>query len=109
MNANVQPLAAPPVKKLEVQPGQVWIIGRCISAKKSGTLWEHLVVLPAPDLYSSPSTVSVLAKTRQASQEEDVQLLCRVTGYKRSYNKTDQETGERTTVKTADNRLFLVE
>lgn len=92
-----------------MKPGQVLIVGRCISAKRSGSLFAHLVVLPAPDPYSSPSTVEVLAKTRQADSEQDVRLLCRVGGYRRSYKSTDRETGEQRQVTTADNKLFLVE
>lgn len=96
-------------QQASIKPGQVLIVGRCISAKRAGTLFEHLIVMPAPDPYSSPSTVSVLAKSRQADSEQDVRLLCRVSGYKRNYKSTDRETGEQRQVNTADNKLFLVE
>ncbi|HRQ14963.1 MAG TPA: single-stranded DNA-binding protein [Promineifilum sp.] len=96
-------------QKATIRPGDVLIKGRCISAKRSGSLYAHLVVLPAPDPYSSPSTVEVLAKTRQADAEQDVSLLCRVGGYKRNYKTTDRETREVRMVNTADNKLFLIE
>lgn len=99
----------PSQSQISLRAGQVMIVGRCMSAKKAGTLYAHLVVLPAPDPYSSPSTVEVLSKTRQADSEEDVKLLCHVRGYKRSYRTTDRETGEVRQVHTADNKLFLVE
>ncbi len=89
--------------------GEVIIKGRCMSAKKQGTYFAHLVVLPAADPYSSPATVEVLAKTRQADQEQDITLHCRIGGYRRSYKSTDRETGEQRTVVTADNKLFVVE
>ena len=94
---------------ISLKAGQVMIVGRCISAKRAGSLFSHLVVLPAPDPYSSPSTVEVLSKARQADTEQDVKFLCRVGGYKRSYKSTDRETGETRQVHTADNKLFLVE
>ncbi|NMG46953.1 hypothetical protein GO613_02395 [Azoarcus communis] len=92
-----------------LKPGQVLIVGRCVSAKRVGTLFSHLVVMPAPDPYSSPSTVEVLAKNRHADGEQDVRFMCRVGGYKRSYKTTDRETGEQRQVNTADNKLFLIE
>ena len=89
--------------------GEVIIKGRCTSAKRLGTLFAHLVVLPAPDPYSSPATVEVLAKTRQADSEQDVTLHCRIGGYRRSYKTTDRQTGEERQVLTADNKLFVIE
>lgn len=101
--------AVPNQTQQSVKVGQVFIVGRCISAKRVGSLFSHLVVMPAPDPYSSPATVEVLATSRQADSEQDVRLLCRVGGYKRSYKSTDRETGEQRTVQTADNKLFVVE
>jgi hypothetical protein len=92
-----------------LKPGHVLIVGRCISAKKAGTLYSHLVIMPAPDPYSAPATVEVLASSRLADSEQDVRLHCRVGGYKRSYKATDRETGEQRQVQTADNKLFYVE
>jgi hypothetical protein len=97
------------ILQLLAKGGHAYIVGRCVSAKRAGTLFSHLIVMPAPDPYSSPSTVEVIAKTRQADSEQDVRLFCRVGGYKRSYKKTDQDTGEQRQVQTADNKLFLVE
>lgn len=97
------------VLQLLAKGGHAYIVGRCISAKRAGTLYEHLIVMPAPDPYSSPATVSVLAKARHADAEQDVRLLCRVGGYRRSYKSTDRETGEQRNVQTADNKFFVVE
>lgn len=96
-------------QSMSIKPGHVMVIGRCVRAKRVGTLFAHLIVMPAPDPYSSPATIEVLAKTRQADSEQDVRMLCRLGGYRRSYKSTDRETGEVTQVQTADNKLFLVE
>lgn len=92
-----------------IKPGQVLITGRLTAFKRAGQLFEHLIVIPAPDPYSSPATVSVLGKSRLGDQEQDVRVLCRVGGYRRSFNSTDRETGEVRKVQTADNKLFVVE
>lgn len=91
-----------------MKPGEVMIVGKCISAKKLTQGWAHLVVMPAPDPYSSPSTVEVMARNRLVEGEQNVSFHCRVAGYRRSYKKTD-EYGEQRTVQTADNRLYVIE
>lgn len=88
--------------------GEVVVKGRCVAVRKQGTVFLHLIVLPASDPYSSPSTVEVTAPQRVAQPEEDVTLLCRLGGYRRSYNKTDEDTGEIRKVQTADNRLQVL-
>lgn len=107
--SSVQPLPSQGQAPASLKPGQVLIVGRCVSAKRAGTLFSHLVILPAPDPYSSPATVEVLSNSRQADSEQDVRLLCRIGGYRRTYNSTDRETGEVKKVQTADNKLFVVE
>lgn len=108
-NQSQPPQIPQSVLQLLAKGGHVYVVGRCVSAKRAGTLFSHLIVMPAPDPYSSPSTVEVLAKSRQADSEQDVRLLCRLGGYKRSFKATDRETGETRQVNTADNKLFLVE
>lgn len=92
-----------------LQVGETIIKGRCVGVRKAGQVFLHLIVLPAPDPFTSPATVEVSAKARHASAEDDVQLRCRVTGYRRSYENRDKQTGEITTIYTADNRLQVVE
>jgi hypothetical protein len=92
-----------------IKPGQVLIAGKIHLVRKSGSKFVHLIVMPATDAYSSPSTVEISASSKLGDKEEDCKVLCRVTGYRRSYKTTDQETGEQKTVFTADNRLFAVE
>lgn len=109
-NAAVADLPARQNQKLEL--GQAVIKGRLTAARRpqnSDGWWTHLIVLPAPDAYSSPSTVEVLAKRRLGERDDDVQVTVRLGGYKRSYRATDRETGEQRVVHTADNKLFALE
>lgn len=95
-----------------VKVGQVFLRGRLVAVRRpasQGGLWVHLLVLPAPDQYSSPATIEILSKSRLGERDEDVGVLCRVGGYKRSYRGTDRETGEQRMVQTADVKLFAVE
>lgn len=105
--AEIPKAAEPATARLQV--GEVIIKGRCAAVRRAGQTFLHLIVLPAPDPYSSPGTVEVSAETRQCAVNDDVQLKCRVTGYRRSYEQKDKETGELVTVFTADNRLRVVE
>jgi hypothetical protein len=94
-----------------MKPGQVLVIGRLASCKRpAGSQWFiNLVTMPAPDAYSSPSTVEILSKNRLGDPEQDVRILCRLGGFKRQYKATDRETGEIRTVQTSDNKLYAVE
>jgi hypothetical protein len=92
-----------------IQPGQVFIKGRISSVRKAGAVFLHLVTLPAPDSYTSPSTVEIGANARLGQKDEDISQLCRIAGYRRSFKATDKDTGEISTIHTADNRLFAVE
>lgn len=92
--------------------GETYVKGRLIGARRPGAqggLWSHLVILPAPDEYSSPATIEILSKQRLGERDEDVTVKVRIGGYKRSYKSTDRETGEIKQVQTADNKLFAVE
>lgn len=92
--------------------GETIVRGKIIGAKRpqgNGAFWENLVVMPAPDPYSSPATISILSGQRLGDRDEDVTVRVRIGGYRRSYKATDRETGEVRTVQTADNKLFAVE
>lgn len=94
------------VGKEKQEVGVVLVVGKLIGSRKAGQMFENLVKMPAPDPYSSPSTLSIISKTRLGAPEDDIRVICRLTGYGRSYKSTDQETGEQRQVKTADNKLF---
>mgnify|MGYP001278516044 CR=1 FL=1 len=44
--------------------------------------WENLIILPAPDEYSSPATVLVLASRRLGERDDDVTVRVRIGGYR---------------------------
>lgn len=110
MNA---PQAVPQVgaapSSLSLKVGQCVVQGRVFAIRKAGKLFEHLIVMPAPDPYSSPATLSVMSERRLGEKDEDVRVVVRLGGYRRSYKTTDQETGEQRTVQTADVKLFALE
>lgn len=94
------------------QYGLSTIRGRLVGARRpsgNAQFWENILVLPAPDEYTSPSTVCVLSKHRLGEREEMVIVDVRIGGYKRSYRATDRETGEQRSVQTADVKLFAIE
>lgn len=96
-----------------IKAGQVLIAGRLKSRRRfstqEGPRFENLVTMPAPDAYSSPSTVSIVSKAPVGEPETDVRVMCQVGGRSRSYKAADQYTGEQVTVFTADNRLIAIE
>lgn len=98
-----------PTKGRPLQLGESVLQGRLLKIQKRAENFIHLVVLPAPDSYTSPATVEIVAKSRLAQVEDDIRVRVRIGGYRRTYNATDRETGETRPVTTADVRLFAVE
>lgn len=92
-----------------LQLAEAILQGRLTKVTKRGDNVIHLMVLPAPDAYTSPSTVEVIARTRLGQPEDDLRVRVRIGGYRRSYNVTDRDTGEVRPQVTADVRLFHVE
>jgi hypothetical protein len=90
--------------------GEAVLKGKIVGKRKGpgSKFYEHLIVMPAPDPYSSPSTVLVLGETSLGDREEDVTVRVKIAGYKRSYKTTDRDTGEMRSVQTADVRLFAI-
>jgi hypothetical protein len=91
--------------------GQTVIRGR-ISARRrhefrDGAAWLSLVILPAPDAYSSPATVEIQSAQPLGDLDEEVQVLCQIFGYARSFKAADRD-GVMTTVRTADVKLRAV-
>lgn len=92
--------------------GESIIRGKLVGAKRptgNSQWWQNLIVMPAPDPYSAPSTVEVLSTSRLGDRDEDITVRVRIGGYRRSYKSTDRETGEVRSVQTADNKLFAIE
>lgn len=68
---------------------------------------ETLIVLPAPDAYSSPSTIAVLSGSPFGNSGQDVNIICRVTGFPRRWDTKDPQ-GFPQTVHSANNQLLFV-
>lgn len=98
---------APAAGSLTVQ-----IKGRVASVRRTsgqnGPVFVHIVKLPAADAYSSPATVLVRSSQRHGDQGDPFDQLCQVGGYGRTYQTTDDETGRKVSVPTADNTLTVV-
>lgn len=88
------------------------LVGRIENVRRTsvqqGTVFVHLVRLRAPDEYSSPATVRVSASERCGDVGAQFDQLVQVGGYARSYDTTDDETGRKVRVPTADNTLTVV-
>lgn len=53
------------------------------------------VVLPAPDPYSRPPVVKIRSKRRLAAIDAEVNdLVCRVSGFERTFKYPDKQTGQ---------------
>lgn len=106
MNA---PSSVSAVSPQTIKPGQVLVIGRFSAVRKHQDTFYHLAQLPAPDEYSSPATVEVISKTRLGQTGDDCRVLCRLGGFKRTWQQKDKQTGEELTIATADIKLYAVE
>lgn len=106
-------LQAPAPAPRALRFAEVFISGRLVGRRRittqNGTLFLSLVAMPAPDPYSHPETVEVQSSASLGNKDDDVKLICRLGGSRRSFKMVDQETGEQVSVATADNRLRVVE
>lgn len=101
-----------PASKPTAKFCETYLRGRLVAAKRpngNGQFWQSLMIMPAPDAYSSPATVELLSTKRLGERDEEITVKVRIGGYRRSYKATDRETGQTTNVQTADNKLFVVE
>lgn len=71
-----------PAKSAEtaIKFGVVQFKGRVSGVRKAGQFVYTLCKLPAPDEYSSPSTVEIQSKNRFASVGDDFQVSAAVAG-----------------------------
>lgn len=87
--------------------GQIYQVQKIQEAKDNP--WEHLLVLEAPDKYTSPSTVRLRAEKKLGVKGEEIRQLARAAGYRRMFDKTDRSTGEVTRVTSADGYFTAIE
>lgn len=106
-------LQAPAPAPRALRPAEVFIAGRLVGRRRlttqNGTLFLSLVAMPAPDPYSHPETVELRSSASLGDKDDDVKLICRVGGSRRTFKTTDPDTGEQIVVVTADNRFTVVE
>lgn len=98
-------------KPAHAAPHIVRIVGRVENVRRTqgreGAVFVHLVKLPAADEFSSPATVVIRGTERAGQQGDKFDQLCQVGGYGRTYQTTDEETGRKVSVQTADNTLTI--
>jgi hypothetical protein len=109
--ANVAPLA--PVAGAQVPNGIAFITGRVERSTrrtgKDGTYFLTLIKMPAPDEFSSPSTVEVSSQQQVGARGDSVRVKVRVFGFPRSYStKPNRDNPDGELVYTADNRLEVI-
>lgn len=92
--------------------GVVYLSGRVQSVRRTSSqqadrVTETLMVLPAPDVYSNPGTVSVLSASPFGQSGNDVNIKCRVTGFPRRWDSKDEQ-GFSQIVHSANNQLLFL-
>lgn len=102
-----------PATSTSPAPGVVHIAGRITHRRKYRTRdgqtgYSFILKTPAPDAFTSPGTLEVHSSMVLGEVGEDVQCVCRLTGYGRSYNVTDPDTGDKSARQTADLRLTVI-
>lgn len=82
-------------KPPSLKPNQILITGRIDSIRtydsQGRRTFEHRVVLPAVDQYTSPSYVLVQAPLKLGAVGEDVKVICHVGGFRDRYKSKDGE------------------
>jgi hypothetical protein len=111
MSVPAEKVSSLPEKK--PTPMMCLVVGRLIQQRRiatnQGARVLSLVAIPSSDPYTSPQVVELESTQKIAEKDDDITVVCRVGGYRRSFKYTDKETGEVRDVVTADNRLTVVE
>lgn len=106
-------VATPLKPKTSLQPGQAYISGRIVSARKintqNGPLFLTVLKLAAPDPFSHPATIELRSSGKLGAIAEDWTGVVRIGGMPNNFTTTDKETGEDTPVRSARNELTVVE
>ena len=109
-----QPAAVENIKPSKGLPmGHARVRGRIASRRRQmsqgNTFWLTVIKMPARDEFSHPSTIEITSDNALGNVGDDWEGVIEISGYARSFNKTDQETGEVVAVKSAQNHLRVVE
>ena len=96
--------------KATVKPMEVFIQGKIVSSRRHEAKQYTIVVCPAKDAYSHPSTLEIRSSTKLGEVDEEVKLTVRVGGYLgRRYEYKDKNTGEVRKGQEINTTLDLVE
>ena len=92
----------------QLKPNQAFIMGRIDNVRNyeagGKRVFEHRVLQPAEDAYSSPGAVLVQSPHKLGVAGDDVKVLCWATGWRDTYKDKDGMT-----IQTARNALRVVE
>ena len=94
----------------KTKPLHVLVMGKCKAIRRSqtGKSWSHMVVCPAKDEFSHPSTVEFFATKKLFEPEDTVVQTCLLNGRGDSYMVKDDD-GYMVKVQTARLSLWAVE
>lgn len=100
------------VASLSATQGICKLSGRVTSARKittqRGPMHLTVVKLPAPDEFTSPGVVELRSAASLGRPGDDWSGNVRVSGYGRSYDQTDPQTGDKYKVQSAQITLDVL-
>lgn len=102
--------ATPVNALLPTKAMEVIVKGKLVVTRKVDQRYYTQVVAPAPDEFSSPSTVEIRSKGKFGDRDEMVSVRCRLGGFLgRAYQATDKTTGEMRTARNVVLTLDAIE
>jgi hypothetical protein len=101
------------VKTYSVRVAQSFLKGRIDGVRRftgaQGNVVLTLLILPAVDEYSSPAVVEVSSRQPIGKAGEEWEGYVQVGGYRNSWDRTDDKTGEIEKIRTAFVQLKVTE
>lgn len=86
------------------------VTGKIKRFNSSGGFYYTTIVAPAADSYSFPPVIRIKSKKPLGRLGEEItDVICRVTGYERSFPYTDKQTGEQSKGYNVHMLLELIE
>jgi len=103
MSAVPQQLAA------SLAPMRVLVAGKIVSSRMHERNRLTVLIAPAPDAYSHPSTIEVRSRQQLGQVGEEVRVTCSLRGYMRRFDFKDRQTGELKRGERCEHSLDAVE
>lgn len=89
---------------------QTLIYGRITATRRHEQHFYTEVTTPAPDAYTQPGICEIRSERSIGKKGEDVQQLCRISGYKgKPFQVVDRSTGETETRRSVLTVLIAIE